>query len=188
MKARQVQLSHFTLVKCIGVGGFSRVYLVKKKDTGRFYALKLIDKQYIIKNNKQNIVQNEKEIMSQLNNPFLMKLHYSFESKFYLVFVMDYCAGGELFFHLRKFQRMNEQQAKFYFGELCVGMMYLHQLNIIYRDVKPENVLIDIFGHLKIADFGLSKFQQLDDSLAHSFCGSPEYMAPEMLTKKGHNR
>lgn len=103
---KRVGLRDFTLVKCIGVGGFSRVYLVRKRDNGKFYALKLIDKKFIMDNQKEIIVQNERDIMSRLDNQFVAQLHFAFETKFYIAFVLDYCAGGELFYHLRRLRRL----------------------------------------------------------------------------------
>ena len=133
------------------------------------------------------IIQNERDIMIALNHPFIVKLFASFESSTYLVFVLEYCSGGELFFLLRKVRRMSEEEAFFYFSEICFAMKHLHENNIVYRDIKPENILIDFDGHLRIADFGLSKPNMQPDDVAYSFCGSPEYMAPEMLLKSGHS-
>ena len=99
---------------------------------------------------------------------------------------MDLCAGGELFYLLHQKGRLPEQVAKFYFAEILLGLEYIHSKGIIYRDLKPENVLLDIDGHIKLADFGLSKVLSSYDALANSFCGSPEYMSPEMLMGTGH--
>jgi len=99
---------------------------------------------------------------------------------------MDLCAGGELFYLLHLRGKMSEKQAKFYFSEILLGLEYIHSKGIVYRDLKPENVLLDIDGHLKLADFGLSKYLPSMDSLTNSFCGSPEYMSPEMLMGYGH--
>ncbi|CAD8072433.1 unnamed protein product [Paramecium primaurelia] len=183
----KITLKDFIFVKCIGVGGFSRVYMVKKKSNGRFYAMKLIDKEFIIQNKKQGIVQNERDIMTVLDHPFIIKLEYAFESKNFIVFVLEFCSGGELFQQLRQVKRMTEDQARFYFTEICLAMFYLHSLSVVYRDIKPENILIDLDGHIRIADFGLSKPNMTEEDYAYSFCGSPEYMAPEMLLKVGHN-
>ena len=100
---------------------------------------------------------------------------------------MDLCAGGELFYLLHQTGSLSEEAAKFYFAEILLGLEYMHKLGIIYRDMKPENVLIDIDGHIKLADFGLSKQDMGGDALANSFCGSPEYMSPEMLQGHGHS-
>ena len=118
--------------------------------------------------------------MEKLNHPFIVKLYWSFQSKTELFFVMDICTGGEMFFHLGKIQKFSEDQAKFYFCEMLEGLEYCHNLDIVYRDIKPENILIDIDGHVKIADFGLSKIIKKKQR-SHSFCGSPEYMCPEIL-------
>ena len=150
--------------------------------------MKLIDKKFIISNNKSIIVQNEHDIMINLNHPFIVNLEFSFESKHYIVFILEFCSGGELFYHLRKFKRLKESQARFYIMEMCLGLLYLHSKGVIYRDIKPENILLDINGHIRIADFGLSKPKKKLESPSHSFCGSPEYMAPEMLQRNGHNQ
>ena len=125
--------------------------------------------------------------MEKLSHPFIIKLYWSFQSKTELFFVMDLCTGGEMFFHLGKVQKFSEDQARFYFAELLLGLEYLHEMDIVYRDIKPENILIDIDGHVKIADFGLSKIIPRKQR-SHSFCGSPEYMCPEILLGQGHDR
>lgn len=100
---------------------------------------------------------------------------------------MDICTGGEMFFHLGKVYKFNERDARFYFAEILEAFEYLHDQDFVFRDVKPENILLDIDGHIKLTDFGLSK-RIRKGSKSHSFCGSPEYMCPEILTGKGHNR
>ncbi|CAK90137.1 unnamed protein product (macronuclear) [Paramecium tetraurelia] len=184
---RQLSINDFEILKCIGVGGFSRVYLVRKKDSGYFYAMKLIDKNFILKSNKEIIINNERQVMEQLNSPYLAKLFYSFETKYYLVFVMEHCAGGELFYHLRKLRRLNEEQAKKYFVQVCLAIEELHKYGVVYRDIKPENILLDLDGYIRLSDFGLSKPNMDREETAYSFCGSPEYMSPEMLMRNGHS-
>ncbi|CAD8093322.1 unnamed protein product [Paramecium sonneborni] len=186
IKTPRVSLKDFEFIRCIGMGGFSKVYMVRERKSGQYFAMKLIEKSPIIQQNKQTIIQNERDIMSILNHPFIVKMQYAFESRKYLVFVLEYCSGGELFYLLRKVKRMKEEEAFFYFSEICLGMKNLHENNIIYRDIKPENILIDFDGHVRIADFGLSKPNMTDQDIGYSFCGSPEYMAPEMLLKSGH--
>ena len=122
-----------------------------------------------------------------LNHPFLIKLFASFETATQLVFILEFCSGGELFFLLRQIGKMTEDQARFYFVEICLGMQHLHKKKIIYRDIKPENILLDSDGHIRIADFGLSKQGMENKDISYSFCGSPEYMAPEMILRAGHN-
>ncbi len=148
--------------------------------------MKVVDKEPLEKENKVKQILNEKRIMEKLEHPFIVKLYWSFQSKKKLQFVMDFCAGGELFYHLHNVGRLTEAQAKFYFVEVVLGIEYLHQHAIIYRDLKPENVLLDIDGHVRLADFGLSKEGVTLDLSTNSFCGSPEYMSPEMLQQCGH--
>ncbi|CAD8178759.1 unnamed protein product [Paramecium octaurelia] len=179
-------LRDFIFIKCIGVGGFSRVYLVKKKQSSRFYAMKIIDKKIIIEKKIENIIENERNILAVTQHPFLNKLEYALECPNHLIFITEFCAGGDLLYYLQKYHVFTESQARFYIVEFILGLIYLHQLDIIYRDIKPENILIDITGHIQIADFGLAKPTR--NEYAYSFCGSPEYMAPEMLTNQGHNQ
>jgi len=148
--------------------------------------MKVVDKTTLDTNNKVKQLINEKQIMQSLNHPFIVKLYWSFQSKKQLHFVMDFCVGGELFHHLHNVGRLNEEQAKFYFAEVLLAIEYLHSHGIVYRDLKPENVLIDIDGHICLADFGLSKEGMSLSNETNSFCGSPEYMSPEMLEQKGH--
>ncbi|KAM3140126.1 hypothetical protein pb186bvf_007679 [Paramecium bursaria] len=180
-------IEDFDILKCIGVGGFSRVYLVRKIDTGIFYAMKLIEKGFILRNNKSIIIQNERYVMSISDSPYLAKLYFSFETKYYLVFIMEYCQGGELFYHLRKLKRLQEVQARQYFVQVCKAIEYLHSKGVVYRDIKPENILLDADGYLRLSDFGLAKPRMSREDTAYSFCGSPEYMSPEMLLRDGHN-
>ena len=114
-----------------------------------------------------------------------MKLHWAFQSRDAIHFVMDFCPGGELFFLLSRIGRFSEPTARFYFAEILLGLEALHARNVMYRDLKPENVLLDVDGHVKLADFGLSK--DPEGPLSYSFCGSPEYMSPEMLAAAGHD-
>lgn len=115
-------------------------------------------------------------------------MHSAFQSKHYLHFVLEFCAGGELFFLITKHRKFTESIARFYFCEILLGIEQLHQSNIMYRDLKPENILIDLDGHVRITDFGLSKDNFKKRDRAQSFCGSPEYMSPDMLSKEYHTR
>lgn len=126
-------------------------------------------------------------ILERLNSPFIVKLHYAFQTPERLYFVIDFLNGGELFFHLRKATRFNEQRTKFYAAEIILALECLHKNGIIYRDLKPENVILDQCGHLKLTDFGLSKLQQQADNMTYTFCGTPEYLAPEIILGIGHN-
>ncbi|CAG9326813.1 unnamed protein product [Blepharisma stoltei] len=181
-----VSCSDFHPIKVIGKGGFSTVSEVRKKDTGELFAVKTIDKEFIKREGKITQILTEKDIMSRISHPFIVKMHWAFQTKNNLHLVLDFCPGGELFFHLHNLGRFTEDQAKFYFGEILLGLEYLHDNGIIYRDLKPENILLDIDGHIKLTDFGLSKQRIRRRHKTYSFCGSPEYMSPEMLNNKGH--
>ena len=127
--------------------------------------------------------------MEKVNSPYIVALHYAFQNPDRLYFIMDFCNGGELFYHLRKEIRFSEKRTKFYAAEITLALEALHKAGIIYRDLKPENVLLDQDGHIKITDFGLSK-QGLEKvgKKAFTFCGTPEYLAPEIIKRTGHEK
>jgi serine/threonine protein kinase len=155
--------------------------------------MKVIKKQFIVRAKKTSQIATERKVMGLLNHPFIVKLNWAFQSVTpiqadELCLVMDFCPGGELFFHLHNIGRFSEDQAKFYFAEVLIALEYLHSLDIVYRDLKPENILLDLDGHVRLADFGLAKDCMHEGALTYSFCGSPEYMSPEMLEKRGHGR
>jgi serine/threonine protein kinase len=188
-KKEKVSLDGFIMIKVIGKGSFGKVLLVKKKDTGNIYAMKVLRKENIIKRNQVEHTRTERHVLGYVRHPFIVGLNYAFQTEEKLYFVLDYCAGGELFFHLGKVQRFPEPRARFYAAEITLAIEYVHDLGIIYRDLKPENVLLDSNGHIRLTDFGLSKEGIQDDfSGANSFCGTPEYLAPEILNRSGHGR
>lgn len=177
----------FEILKTLGKGYFGRVFLVEKKDNKELYALKVISKLDIIKRNFFENLKSEKRIMQQIKNPFVVNLEYCFASPSYVFFAMKFKQGGELYHHLRKSTRFPESTAKFYACQIIQGLAYLHSLNIMYRDMKPENVLLDEFGNACLADFGISKILDPKDT-TKSFVGTPEYVAPEIVLQKGHNK
>ena len=141
----------------VGSGGFSKVYLCRFKKDGNFYAMKVIDKDVIVKNKKKNIIMNERNIMKTSKHPFVIDMKFAFETAKYLIFVVEYCPGGELFGLIKKYKRLSEEVSRFYIIEIFLGLSYLHQNNVVYRDIKPENILLGQDGHVKIADLGLAK-------------------------------
>lgn len=193
---KKISKSDFIFCKVIGRGSFGKVYLVKKKDKSQMpLALKILQKDVVAKRNLLIKTQGkalepfitfvaERDILEKIDSPFIVKLHYAFQTDAKLYFVMDFCNGGELFTHLRKETKFSERRACFYAAQLVEALSCLHKNGIIYRDLKPENVLLDGNGNLKITDFGLSK-QGVDtedeDSKTYSFCGTPEYLAPEII-------
>ncbi|KAL4445496.1 hypothetical protein ABPG74_004570 [Tetrahymena malaccensis] len=184
---QKISIEDFNLVKVIGKGSYAKVVLVKKKEDGRVYAIKILKKSYIEQKKQVEHIKTERNILVDADHPFIIKLHYSFQNERKLFFVLDYCQGGELFNLLCKYKRFNEQDTKFYCAQIVLALEYLHEKDIIYRDLKPENVLIDRQGYLKITDFGLSK-RNSKDQKNQSICGTPEYLAPEVLAKVGHGK
>ena len=181
-------VSDFNLLKVIGVGSYGKVLLVKKKDSGTIYALKMLRKGYIAKRMQVEHTLTERKVMEIISHPFIIKLRYAFQNAKKLYFVLEYCPGGELFYHLSSASRFEEEKAKFYSAQIVLALKHLHENNIIYRDLKPENVLIDKTGYIKLTDFGLSKTEIKDNKSAQSFCGTPEYLAPEVLKHEGHGK
>lgn len=127
----------------------------------------------------------ERNILGRVNHHYIIKLRYAFQSQSKLYLILDYCPGGELFFHISRDRFFDEAKAKFYAACIILALEHLHSLNIIYRDLKPENILIDKDGFAKITDFGLSK-ENIYSNSAFSFCGTPEYLAPEVFARKGY--
>lgn len=189
VKSAKCKLEDFILLKVIGKGSFGKVIQVRKKDTGEIYAMKVLRKENIIKRNQVEHTRTERHVLGYVQHPFVVGLNFAFQTEDKLYFILDYCAGGELFFHLGKVNRLGEPRARFYIAQIVLALEYMHSLDIIYRDLKPENVLLDDAGHIKLTDFGLSKEGiQGNFSGAHSFCGTPEYLAPEILNRSGHGR
>ena len=130
----------------------------------------------------------ERQILEKSKHPFIIRLYAAFTTRHQLHFVLDFCPGGDLFFHLSRKGRFSEAAAKFYFCEVLLALEYLHETGVVYRDLKPENIMLDIDGHVRLTDFGLSKAGLAPNGLTSSFCGSPEYMSPEMLRCDTHGR
>lgn len=185
---QQVNSNSFTTISVIGKGSYAKVLLVKKKDNGQYFAMKLLKKTLIEQKKQQNHVQTERNILVEINrNPFLIDFYYSFQTQKALCFILEYCPGGELFNLLQKRRKFSEEQARFYAAQMVLAIEYLHSKEIVYRDLKPENVLIDSDGYIKITDFGLSR-QNVKNNDAKSICGTPEYLAPEIILKMGYGK
>ncbi|GKY94176.1 hypothetical protein MPSEU_000383600 [Mayamaea pseudoterrestris] len=182
-------LDSFKMIRVIGKGSFGKVFLVREHKTNTIYALKVLRKDNIIKRNQVEHTKTERSVLGYVQHPFIVGMNMAFQSKDKLYFVLDYCAGGELFFHLGKEGKFQEARTRFYAAEIILAISYVHSLDIIYRDLKPENVLLDSQGHIRLTDFGLSKEGISNSSSgANSFCGTPEYLAPEILNRQGHGR
>lgn len=169
-------------MQVIGKGYFGKVTQVKYKNDGLIYALKTLKKSKLKEAKHIEHTQTERKIMEIVNHPFIVSLKFAFQTEKKLYFAMDYYNGGELFFHLRKRGKFNEAQAKFYLAQIVLAIEFLHSKKIIYRDLKPENIVLDINGYIKLTDFGLAKDNIADDSgCTQTFCGTPEYLAPEII-------
>jgi len=189
MAEKNPVLDDFQLVKVLGKGSYGKVMLVTHRDQpDNVYAMKMLRKENVVKRNQVEHTKAERNVLEAVSHPFIVTLHYAFQTPKKLYFVLEFCAGGELFFHLSRAGRFTEGRAKFYICELLLAIQYLHGLNIIYRDLKPENVLLSHLGHVKLTDFGLSKEGIEDNFSAKTMCGTPEYLAPEILDKKGHGK
>lgn len=177
----KISLEDFELLKVLGKGTFGTVMLSKEKSSGEIFAIKVISKEMIIEKDEIKHTLTENKVLQQTKHPFLTGLKYSFQTKDKLCFVMEYVNGGELFFHLSRERRFSEDRSRFYAGEITLGLEYLHSHKIIYRDLKLENLLLDQEGHIKLTDFGLCKQDITYGETTSTFCGTPEYLAPEVI-------
>ncbi|OMH86314.1 Ribosomal protein S6 kinase beta-1 [Zancudomyces culisetae] len=178
----KVNLGSFSILKLLGVGGYGKVYLVKKNDSQKVYAMKVMKKATIrIHKNQAAFSKTERTILEEVQHPFIVKLYFAFQCEERLYLIIDYISGGELFFHMAKERIFTEAQAVFYIAELTLALGHLHKLGIIYRDLKPENCLLNSLGHLVLTDFGLSKTAIGEGDSTNTFCGTPSYMAPEIF-------
>jgi len=181
-------LDDFLLMKVLGKGSYGKVMLVRHKSEATVFAMKMLRKDNVVKRNQVEHTKTERSVLEAVSHPFIVNLHYAFQTPKKLYIVLEYCAGGELFFHLSRAGRFSEGRCKFYASEILLALEYLHSLDIIYRDLKPENLLLDSDGHAKVTDFGLSKEGIQDNVSARTMCGTPEYLAPEILDKRGHGK
>ncbi|KAK1240673.1 hypothetical protein MKX07_006106 [Trichoderma sp. CBMAI-0711] len=178
-------LGDFEILRTLGTGSFGRVHLVQSKHNQRFYAVKVLKKAQVVKMKQVEHTNDERRMLSDVKHPFLITLWGTFQDWKNLYMVMDFVEGGELFSLLRKSGRFPNPVAKFYAAEATLALEYLHSKNIIYRDLKPENLLLDRHGHLKITDFGFAK--RVPDK-TWTLCGTPDYLAPEVVSNKGYNK
>ena len=200
----KVSMADFEIIKVVGEGASCCVMQVRKKDTGKLYAIKMMNKDRILTNHKRmERALMERQVLVKTKHPFIIQLYWAFQTRTHLFFVLEFCAGGELFFHMMKRNRFDEATAKFYFCEVLLGLEYLHSRNILYRDLKPENILLDVDGHIRLTDFGLSKEEPgqsggsqtnasavpgAADNKFTSFVGTAGYLSPEMIKREGHGK
>ena len=187
LEAASLTTDSFTYFKLLGKGSFGEVFLVRKTGDDTLYAMKVLSKEKIFGKNLIRYALTERNVLSAMNHPFIVKLHYTFQNDTKLFLVMEYCPGGDLGKMLAKKKTLTEDEARMYLSELILAFEALHKNMIVFRDLKPDNVVLDGEGHVKLTDFGLSK-QGVYNNSTQSFCGSVAYLAPEILTKQGHSR
>lgn len=183
-----LSITDFDLLKVIGKGSFGKVMQVVKKDTKQIYALKTLRKRHIISRMEVTHTLAERTVLARILNPFIVPLKFSFQSPEKLYLVLSFINGGELFWHLQREGRFSMNRLRFYVAELLTALESLHEMNVIYRDLKPENILLDYQGHIALCDFGLCKLNMANDDKTNTFCGTPEYLAPELLLNQGYTR
>lgn len=195
---KKCSLDDFDLLAVLGRGGFGKVMQVRHIPTGQMYAMKVLKKTELRRRRQVERTQTERTILAAVRHPFIVCLYYAFQSPQKLYMVMDFVQGGDFFTLMRKFKRLPEDWVKVYIAEIAMALQHLHDMDIVYRDLKPENILLCGDGHLKLTDFGLSRFFETrppaaedmigqDDVVTRSFCGTEQYMSPEMLLQQGHN-
>lgn len=183
---KDVNLNDFQIISVVGRGTFGKVCLVEYKNTGELYAMKSIKKDMILDTEQLDNIILEKKILQSVNHPFLCKLEFCFQTEDRVYFIMNFVRGGELFQHLKKSKVFDEKRVRFYAAQIGLALEHLHSKGIIYRDLKPENILMDEEGYLQLADFGMAKTLKKNEK-ALSLCGTPEYIAPEIINSEGHD-
>lgn len=185
---RQMTLDDFNLIKVIGRGSYAKVFLVEYKKTQKCYAMKVIKKSLVNDDEDIDWVQTEKHVFEQASNhPFLVGLHSCFQTESRLFFVIEYLCGGDLMYHMQRKRKLPEENARFYAAEIVLALDFLHAKGIIYRDLKLDNVLLDIEGHIKLTDYGMCKEGLKPGEQTSTFCGTPNYIAPEMLRGESYD-
>jgi serine/threonine protein kinase len=179
-----LDMSAFDLVTTLGRGYYGKVLLCKKKDTGEYFAIKTIHKARLVRTHKVHTIFNERNALMTSRHPFIVGFGFSFQTDSKVYLGLEYVAGGELFHHLQKVRRIPLPDVRIYVAELSLAINYLHVHGIVYRDLKPENILIDTQGHLKLTDFGLVKQLDSDEETTSTFCGTSEYLAPEIVARR----
>jgi serine/threonine protein kinase len=186
--SRNIGPQSFSTLALVGKGGFGKVTQVVFKETNEIFAMKILKKKHLIQTHSVDNTIAEKDILRKIRHPFVVRLHYAFQSDSKVHLVMDFVNGGHLLHHMHKEAIFSELQAKFYIAEVILALEHLHELNIIHRDLKPENVLLDPSGHCVLTDFGFAKENVMTPESCSSFCGTLEYMAPEVVKKSKYGK
>ena len=187
-ETKKVTAKDFEAIQLLGKGSFGEVYLVEYKKSKELYAMKILMKSKIMGQNLVKYAMTERNVLSYIKHPFIVGLKFAFQTSSKLFLILDYCPGGSMASMINREKRFNENRARIYLSEILIAIEELHRRDIIYRDLKPDNIVLDEEGHALLTDFGLSKEGIMDNHSAHSFCGSVAYLAPEMLKRQGHGK
>lgn len=185
-----MQLNDFNFLAVLGKGNFGKVMLAEEKRTGQLFAIKVLKKEFIIENDEIDSMRSEKRVfltVAREQHPFLLGLHSTFQTETRVYFVMEYVGGGDLMLHIQR-EQFNMRRAKFYAAEVLLALEYFHKHGIVYRDLKLDNILLTLDGHIKLADYGLCKENMWHGNTTSTFCGTPEFMAPEILLEQRYTR
>ena len=188
ISSSKLNYNDFESLKLLGTGSFGRVLLVRYKSNNQLYAMKILHKSHIKLTQQEEHTKTERDLMVKIDSPFLLNIKFAFQDETKLYLVSDFMQGGDMFYHLHFENKFPEKKAKFYLIEIILGLEYLHKNNMIYRDLKPENILMDSEGHIKLSDFGLSKVLENNTEKAFTLCGTPQYLAPEIMKEKGYDK
>lgn len=183
-----LRLEKMVFVKKLGAGQFGKVFLVKDVERGAYFAIKCISKHQVVQNSMERIIHEERNILAAINSPFLVHFYRSFKDDHYIYFLLEYIKGCELFETIREIGLLSRNIAKFYMASLILCVEYLHIRSVIYRDLKPENVMVEGDGYLRLIDMGTAKqLKQANGYRTFTIIGTPHYMAPEVMLGKGYS-
>ncbi|GAA5980922.1 hypothetical protein JCM5350_004766 [Sporobolomyces pararoseus] len=187
---RRIGLDDFNFLAVLGKGNFGKVMLAEEKKSSQLYAIKVLKKEFIIENDEVESTKSEKRVFlaaARERHPFLLGLHSCFQTETRIYFVMEYVSGGDLMLHIQR-EQFTPRRAKFYAAEVLLALEYFHRMGIVYRDLKLDNILLTLDGHVKVADYGLCKEDMSFGKTTSTFCGTPEFMAPEIILEQRYGR
>ena len=177
----------FEKLKVLGKGSFGEVLLVKLKANNKYYAMKILVKKQVKLRQQEIHTKAERDLMVRINCPFIVNIKFAFQDQVKLYIITEFMQGGEMFFHLHKEKKFSNEKTRFYICEIVMAIDFLHKNKMMYRDLKPENIMMDSNGHIKLTDFGLSKMVKKKKEKAFTICGTPQYLAPEILSDEGYD-
>ena len=183
----KLTFNDFEKLKVLGKGSFGEVLLVKLKANNKYYAMKILTKKQVKLRHQEVHTKAERDLMVRINCPFIVNIKFAFQDQVKLYIITEFMQGGEMFFHLHKEKRFSNEKTRFYIIEIILAIEFLHKNKMLYRDLKPENIMVDSNGHIKLTDFGLSKMIKKTKEKAFTICGTPQYLAPEILSDEGYD-